>query len=192
MRTPIEIVQTDPSSCQHHDQSPDHCDFSRLAMERNERMNHMLLGFNELTKMYTFGGSRIHHNNSLDNLINQNRDAKRASVVASFMFNKPFNFGPKSNSAAIQAQISEGEESEIDITDLSVMPSLTGKREDLLSSGAINSTANSEGKGGPRVSDVVEIMVDLNFLKEIKNVGELPCKADNKHTYMTLQGVENN
>lgn len=38
------------------------------------------------------------------------------------MYNKPFPFGPLSNTSAIQRQVSEGEESEIDITDLPSVP----------------------------------------------------------------------
>jgi hypothetical protein len=53
--------------------------------------------------MYTFGGSRIRANNSLDNVINQAKDFKRPSVLSSLTFNKPVDFGPKTNTAAIQA-----------------------------------------------------------------------------------------
>lgn len=73
-----------------------------------------------------------------------------------------------------------------------MMPSSLGKKEDFLTSSAIHNTAASEGKGGPRVSDVVDLMVDLNTLKEVKHVSELPIGVGKQHTYLTLQGIENN
>lgn len=72
------------------------------------------------------------------------------------------------------------------------MPSLLGKKEDLLSVSAIHNTAAAEGKGGPRVSDVVDLMVDLNTLKDVKHIKDLPAGVRSQHTYLTLQGIENN
>lgn len=73
-----------------------------------------------------------------------------------------------------------------------MMPSSFGKKEDLLTSSAIYNTAASEGKGGPRVSDVIDLMVDLNTLKEVKHVSEIPVCVGKQYCYLTLQGIENN
>jgi hypothetical protein len=88
--------------------------------------------------------------------------------------------------------MSEGEESDIDITDIGgPTTSNPGKKEDSIPLAAISTTATQEHKGGPRVNDVVEIMVDLGALKEVKQVSELPPKASKDTTYLTIQGLEN-
>jgi len=38
--------------------------------------------------------------------------------------------------------------------------------------------ALTDSKGGPRVSDVVDLMVDLESLKKIKNFDELPSEGN--------------
>ena len=103
------------------------------------------------------------------------------------MFAKPFPFGPLTNSAAVQAQVSEGEESDVDITD--VMVTQAGKKEDFMSQNAIATRASQQQKGGPRVSDVTDLMIDLAALKEVSDVRKLPKKAS--QVYMTIQGIEN-
>ena len=113
-------------------------------------------------------------------------------MLQAFMFNKPFPFGPLTNQQAIQPQVSEGEESDVDITELGVMPNQTEKKEDLLTNSAIYHTAAAEGKGGPRVSDVVDLMIDLTALKEVKNINDLPIGVTQQYAYLTLQGIENN
>ena len=87
--------------------------------------------------------------------------------------------------------MSEGEESDIDITDLGGVVSNPCKKEDVVSLSAISNTAVSENKGGPRVNDIVELMVDLQSLKEVRQVTDLPDGVSKDAVYLTLQGIEN-
>lgn len=107
------------------------------------------------------------------------------------MNNKPFPFGPLSNTSAIQQQISEGEESDIDITDMGTALSNPGKKEDVVSLAAISSTAVAEHKGGPRVNEVVELMIEMQALKEVARVSDFPERVTPDTAYLTLQGIEN-
>lgn len=164
---------------------PDHPDLTKNSIERNGRINKMLQDTHELCKMYIFGGSRCHSNNCLDKLVNE----RRPSMLFSFMYNKPFPFGPLSNTLAIQRQVSDGEESEIDITDIATLPILPATlKEESLNQNTIQTTAMIEFKGGPRVSDVVDLMVDLESLKEIKNFKEIQNfeKTSQLQVYLTL------
>ncbi|MFO0116889.1 MAG: hypothetical protein ACK521_04505 [bacterium] len=61
-----------------------------------------------------------------------------------------------------------------------------------MTNSAIYNTASAEGKGGPRVSDVVDLMIDLSQLKEVKHINDLPIGVSKQHAYLTLQGIENN
>jgi hypothetical protein len=42
------------------------------------------------------------------------------------------------------------------------------------------------------VSDVVDLMIDLTALKEVKNINDLPIGVTQQYAYLTLQGIENN
>jgi hypothetical protein len=94
--------------------------------------------------------------------------------------------GPLTNTQAIQPLMSEGEESDIDITEVAGTNATPGKKEDSLNQSVIASSALLEHKGGPRVNDIVELMVDLAALKEVKQVSELPPKVGKNATYLTL------
>ena len=53
-----------------------------------------------------------------------------------------------------------------------------------MSQSAIVNRASLHQKGGPRVSDVTDLMVDLKALKEVSDVRKLPKKAT--QVFMTI------
>lgn len=76
--------------------------------------------------------------------------------------------GPISNTAAIVSAQSSGEESEIDITELEMPAEVRSGFESANMRQALQlqfkNKAQAENKGGPRIRDVVEKMLDLKYI----------------------------
>ena len=127
--------------------------------ERNTRIQDRLSKFQALTSNFVFG-------QATSSCIDSGLALQRPSLLKTFQQDKKIDFGPITNHKAVLQAASEGEESEVDITD--VKTKATNPQHSNQNQAGWNYSQNkneqrliqqkvvTESKGGPRIRDVLE------------------------------------
>lgn len=125
------------------------------------KMDAQLTKFSELCGKFVFGGSMAKDGNHIDKYAG----GPYPNLLQALRGNKPLPLGPVSNVNAMVPELSEGEESEIDVTDIenSTQPR-NGFVPVLDNTEALRRRAKQLKKGGPRIRDIIDRLVDLDTL----------------------------